>query len=290
MKKANLIYIDIKNALGRHGVQWGHVQQEMSLEPGQALQKCSVEEGWEFGTESSRSTRGRSGEERSEDIDSRQAGWQVLLQILPSKTEQLNKESVDIEEGRSDGGPEAPKQDKWPITFELGTQRCSVHQLQQSWGKGKAPTAWMLPCLKALPRRGEAGSVQSWREHLSQKTLSFIPITHIKNGKKRPTPENHSGLCLWLLNYRERGEAERTTQNVKHQPVLKPDGWIAMTLMPHLESSCLITPENMDRAALDAPYAAYLGSGMPPAGAIETWSTSTVALPSLYFHDLEGRL
>lgn len=40
--------------------------------------------------------------------------------------------------------------------------------------------------------------------------------------------------------------------------------------MPHLESSCLITPENMDRAALDAPYAAYLGSGMPPAGAIET--------------------
>lgn len=43
-----------------------------------------------------------------------------------------------------------------------------------------------------------------------------------------------------------------------------------MTLMPHLESSCLITPENMDRAALDAPYAAYLGSGMPPAGAIET--------------------
>jgi len=39
-------------------------------------------------------------------------------------------------------------------------------------------------------------------------------------------------------------------------------------LIPHLESSCLITPENMDRAAFDAPYAAYLGSGMPPAGAI----------------------
>ena len=71
-----------------------------------------------------------------------------------------------------------------------------------------------------------------------------------------------------MLDYRERGEAERTTQNVKYQPVRKPDGWIAATLIPQSESSCLITPENMDRAAFDAPYAAYLRSGMPPVGAI----------------------
>lgn len=65
--------------------------------------KCSVGGGGgEFRTESSRSTQERSGEEKSEDIDSKQAGWQVLLQTLPCKTEQFNKESSDIEEGRSD--------------------------------------------------------------------------------------------------------------------------------------------------------------------------------------------
>lgn len=55
-------------------------------------------------------------------------------------------------------------------------------------------------------------------DRLRKKT--FISITHIKNREKIPTPEDHSGLCLRLLSYRERGE-----NNPKSQTPTCPEAW-----------------------------------------------------------------
>lgn len=107
--------------------------------------KCSVEGGGEFGTKCSRTT-WRRGEKGSEDTDSKQAGWQIL-QILPCKTEQLNRALI-LRKGGVTGDL------KWARTLKLATQSAPT-KLEQREGINCLDAA-LLKADTALPRRGEA--------------------------------------------------------------------------------------------------------------------------------------
>lgn len=144
--------------------------------------KCSVEGGGEFGTESSRST-WRRRKKRSEDTDSKQAGWQIL-QILPCKTEQLNGAQI-LRKGGVMGDWSEPEYSNWPHS-----------QLQQ---KGRHQLPGCCPVSKQRQLcPGEGTS-------LTKDTELHFHNPHTEWGKGA-TPENLQGSVwgCWTTGEEER--------------------------------------------------------------------------------------